>query len=1093
MTATEFDPWEPVAAGRTVIEASAGTGKTFTIAAIVTRLVAIEGIDIEQILVVTFTRAATAELRDRVRRRLVDTLAALDGAPPQTPDMHLTVLLTDVEQRPVYADRVRKALTRFDRAQIFTIHGFAQRLLRHLGFASRLSPELEPGEVDDLLVSQVVSDLLVGRFATDSAGMPALADVNDVGRAVVATPDARIVPEPGEVDGVARCRVELAGAVRQEVGERLRRNGAATFDDALFEVRDALDAPTVREAAMAMLRKRYAIGLVDESQDTDPIQWQVIRAVFDTTRLVVIGDPKQSIYSFRGADVESYLSAIDGATAHRTLATNWRSDGKLIEALDVLLRGAVFGDERIAYHTVQSPPDRPGTRIRNVAVLSIRCFAKDLPILRKQNGKGDYVIAEARKVVAADAAAEVVRLLENGEVIDDGGGERRLGPNDIAVLCRTRKQVDLVRGELRRRNVPSVAARTGGVFAGAAAEEWRRLLVALERPDRADMARLAAVTVFCGHAPHEVAAMEDGAILDLQTDMREWRDRLHQDGVPALISAIDRRTDLAARVLALPDGERLMTDITHIAEEMHAVWRRGRLVSPLGWLETAMAETQARESGNREEPEARQRRLETDAAAVTVQTVHGAKGLQYPAVLVPFAWDVPRFTPANPVFHDPAAPAGATPRPRLIDVAGDGWSGHKGHVDHHQAEDRAEEGRQLYVALTRAQHCVVVWWLPDATGAHDTKLGELLTRIGPDPVTLIAESRGLIDAPDITAPPPLIEWQPPSSPLPTLDRARFDRRLDYEWRRASFTSLSPEHPLVAAPETAEELRRDDEIGAESYIDESVGSAGVALPMADLPRGARFGTLVHDILERVGFTDPALPAAVRAAVDEALRGGGWDLDPETLTSSLVAAIETPLGPEPAAVRLCDLPTDRMLKEMTFELPVRTSGGPVSLRDIGGVMLDHLPSGDPYRRYANDLRALAATRFHGYLTGAIDLTTEIDGRFVVVDFKTNPMPVLGDVASPHDYGPVPLRAAMIEGNYVLQATLYQVALHRYLEWRLAGYEPSTHLGGAAYLFVRGMAGRGTPVTGGERCGVVRWTPPPAMTVALSQLLAGSGDGS
>jgi exodeoxyribonuclease V beta subunit len=204
------------------------------------------------------------------------------------------------------------------------------------------------------------------------------------------------------------------------------------------------------------------------------------------------------------------------------------------------------------------------------------------------------------------------------------------------------------------------------------------------------------------------------------------------------------------------------------------------------------------------------------------------------------------------------------------------------------------------------------------------------------------------------------------------------------------------------------------------------------------------------------------------------------------------METPLGPESDAPRLRDLDTHRVLDELVFELPVRTAAGTVSLRDIGTVMLEHLPANDPFRAYAETLRGLPGSRFRGYLTGAIDLTALVpltDGdRYVVMDYKSNALPMRGEVASPLDYGPGPLATAMIDGNYVLQATLYQVALHRYLQWRLRGYDPQRHLGGAMYLFVRGMAGPDAPVVDGERCGVVRWRPPVAMVTDLSELFVG-----
>jgi exodeoxyribonuclease V beta subunit len=1098
----EYDPAAPLGPGRTVIEASAGTGKTFTISALVTRLVAEEGVALDSILVVTFTRAATAELRARVRRRLVATLQALEGAPPHDPDQHLAVLLAfDEAARRLAATRLAEAVTHFDRAQIFTIHGFAQRLLGHLGLRARLSPDLDPSEIDELMLAETASDLIIGRFAHDGAA-PSVAtrDVVALGRAVVGTPDARIVPEAVAVAGEARARVELAHTMRAEMRRRMRRAGLVSYDDGLLEVADALADPEVGVAARDLLARRYSVALVDESQDTDPTQWQVIRAVFDParaasdraggSRLVVIGDPKQSIYSFRGADVEAYLSALDGAASLSTLATNWRSDGPLIDALDVLFTGASFGDDRITYHRVRPAPDHAIPRIAGVrAPLTIRRFADDLEI-RRRSWDERFVVDEARKAVASDVAAEIVRLLTSGIEISGPNGPLPLRPDQIAVLCRTRRQVDMVRDELKRRDVPSVAARTGGVFASQAAEEWRRFLHGIENPDRYDRVRLAAGSALVGNPPQRVAAMSEDEVLELQRRLRTWQELLHGDGVPALFAAVDRHTRLSGRILAEADGERIMTDLTHVAEEMHAVWRRRRIGSLVGWLEATMTEADQRDAANVEEPEARQRRLETDAAAVQVQTVHAAKGLQWPVVLVPYAWDQPRTKPKIPVFHDPEGPK---PRPRLIDVAGPDGPDFDDHRAAAIAEDVAEEGRLLYVALTRAEHQLLVWWVENTYNAANSKLHELITRDGRTSQQLIAESNGTITMPELHTLPEAVPYVPEAPAPPVLERAQFERRLDYYWRRASFTSLSPEHPLGAAAETAERPPRADEAPIEVDIEDAAGPAGASpLPMADLPRGARFGTLVHQVLERVPFDAADLDRAVADAVAEELRYQAWDLDPQVLTGGIVAAMSTPLGPEPGAVRLRDLDPARTFDELTFELPVRTGGGTVSLRGIGDVMLDHLPERDPFRRYAATLHDLADQRFRGFLTGAVDLTAAMpfaDGeRFVVVDYKTNAMPLLGMVPDAVDYAPGPLAGAMIGGNYVLQATLYQVALHRYLQWRLRDYDPAVHLGGAMYLFVRGMAGPDTPVADGERCGVARWRPPTEMIVALSDLFVG-----
>lgn len=398
----------------------------------------------------------------------------------------------------------------------------------------------------------------------------------------------------------------------------------------------------------------------------------------------------------------------------------------------------------------------------------------------------------------------------------------------------------------------------------------------------------------------------------------------------------------------------------------------------------------------------------------------------------------------------------------------------------------------LYVALTRAQNRLVVWWVPDTSNAARSKLHQLLTDGGRSPEGLVARGGGNIALPVVTDLPGAERYQPVEEDGPGLDRARFSRGVDHHWRRASFSSLSPEHPLSGTPETTEEPPRDDEgVDDEPLVDEAISVPAVALPMADLPRGAHFGTLVHQVIERVPFDAPHLAPAIAQLLEAEMARGGWDFEAEAFIAGMVAAMHTPLGPDPGAVRLVDLDPRRTLHELAFEFPVRTTSGSVSLSDIADVMFDHLDPGDPYRAYATTLAGLGVERFRGYLTGSIDLTAAVAAgdawKYVVMDYKSNAMPALGPMAAPADYGPGPLRTAMISGNYVLQATIYQVALHRYLQWRLPGYDPLTHLGGCAYLFVRGMAGADAPVVGGERCGVARWVPPAGMVVELSRLFA------
>jgi exodeoxyribonuclease V beta subunit len=462
-------------------------------------------------------------------------------------------------------------------------------------------------------------------------------------------------------------------------------------------------------------------------------------------------------------------------------------------------------------------------------------------------------------------------------------------------------------------------------------------------------------------------------------------------------------------------------------------------------------------------------------------------------VLAPFLWDSFQMKPPVPVFHQPFAPEGGGPRGRLIDVGGRSHPDFKGHQEVAMAERDAEESRLLYVALTRARHSLVVWWIGKTWNARKSKLSGLIQRLEAnlDPARSRTPVRdGILDVETLEGRAPAIYYQPRHMVSQDLNLARLDRTLDYAWRRVSFSSLSPAHPLAAADDTMEEADRTDE--SEDHAPAAISGDGMDGPvgMARLPRGARFGSLVHSILERVPFDAPDPAALIRAEYHRLTRHSSWDLDVEDLVSGLVAMLETPLGPQAGAPRLSDMGARAHVKEMSFELPVCAADSAVSLSGIATAVLGHLPTDDLHHSYFSRLANQERSDFRGYLTGVIDLAAVLPGpgdeRYYVMDFKSNALVPWHREPTIDDYGPGPMHTAMEAGNYVLQSFLYQVALHRYLSHRLPGYHPERHLGGSMYLFVRGMIGAETPLIDGERCGIARWATPPRAVAAVSDLL-------
>ena len=1083
-----FEATGPLPSGRTVLEASAGTGKTWTIAALVTRYVAEAGVPIDEMLVVTFTRAATFELRERCRARLVEAARHL-RAPRATDDPILTALADcDQAERDLRHRRLDDALRRFDRATITTLHGLAHRFLQEMGLLARTTPPREVVADQAELVDEVVNDVFVGMFADGSETLAA-STATAIARAVAGVPDAAIVPEVGEAEGAADVRARFAFEVRRRLEERAKSGRVTSYDGLLLAARDALRDSESGRMAAARLRDRYQVALIDEFQDTDGIQWQTVDAVFadPEATMVLIGDPKQSIYAFRGADIGAYLEAADGAPSNFTLQTNWRSDAPLLAAFDVVFEGVTFGDHRIPYRTVSAAPGRDRSRLQGVeAPLLIRCVGRDAPV--KTVNKGTLSVPSARSFIARDTAAYVVELLTRPAQIEEGDdGARPVRPGDIAVLCRTNFEVDAVRRELAARGVPAVVARTGNVLLSEAANDWLFLLEALESPASSSRVRAAALTCFLGWSAERLASATDEDLLPLHDRVGSWATTLRDHGVAALWKAIESDEGVTARALSLPGGERLITDLGHVTEMIHAAHRSGAF-SLHEWLLSAILHAQ--EDGDEE----RARRLETDADAVQVLTAHASKGLEFPIVLCPFFWSQPRDWDDVPVFH----PEGSDRR--LVAVGGsDGWDGHDRAKELVARQSDGENMRLLYVALTRARHHVVCWWAATADAAKTPLTRFLFGRVNDsirETATVVSDARmlGYLDAridraagaiarQVLTAEPIVQTYRPLAPTAPSIEVAHFDRPIDRAWTRTSFSSLTHDAPHVAVVEAETLVKLDEPVDDESVDDEP--ATVDALPMADLPGGVAFGNLVHSVFEDVDLSAPDRAERIRTECERHVLATGSDIDPDVLTDALLKVADTPLFATDDAPTLTAIPRSDQRAEMTFELSVSPSGPTVTLAGIADLLESSLDPADPMRAYAGRVRSLSRTTFHGFLTGAIDGVVRLGSTFWVMDYKTNR---LGDRTRPlaiDDHAPDRLDRAMLEGDYVMQSLLYQVALHRFLSVRVTDYRPEEHLGGSLYLFVRGMTGPDTPTRDGHRFGVHRWDAPHGLITAVSDL--------
>jgi exodeoxyribonuclease V beta subunit len=1128
------------APGVTVLEASAGTGKTFTIAGLVTRFVA-EGTPISDVLAVTFTRLATGELRDRVRARLVSAEEGLSrflaaGQSPSPDDTVLALLAQGGSgEVGLRRQRLAAALTSFDEATITTTHGFCQLMLTGLGVAGDVATGATLLEDPRDVVEEVVDDLYL-RWTLGHGQPPSFTrrEALEIANMAVANPDTPLEPACESGPGLRR---RLGEGVRKEVRRRLFDTNHLTFDDLLVRLRDTLTDRSRGAAAASRLRGRFSVVLVDEFQDTDPIQWEVVRTAFGTgqTRLVLIGDPKQAIYAFRGADVHAYLEAARIASSRFTLEENWRSDGDLLAALDALLAPLRLGHPEIRYRQVRAAPSHrlPGL----VGAPSSACLRVRLvPVDAKGTTKtrlGDIAKPSATAYVAADLAADVVALLDsNAEVVayaDDGSerSRRLVVPGDVAVLVATNRQTRIVQQALRAAGVPAVVAGAGSVLATTAGDEWLCLLEAIEQPADRGRAVALALTSFLGLSAEDVALSGDEEWERIHAKLQRWNDILRRRGVAALFRSVLATEEVPARLLRRPDGERQLTDLGHIAQLLHAEASEGHHgPSALRvWLARRIEEAgKGREGAEAEE---RSRWLDSDADAVQVLTVHRSKGLEFPVVYAPYLWDGYFGKSGSPVvYHDPGDGV------RRLDVGGKESPAYLEHFNLAKDEERGEALRELYVALTRARHQAVIWWARVKDAQH-SPLGRLLLARDDDGNVATSgphqpndeEMRERFEAVARRVPEGLVAielatggggspWSGRSGQgVGALALAELNRPLDLHWRRTSYSGMTASvhgEPTVGSepeePGTTDEPLSGAPVewlaGAAAGTDaDEVALRAVGSLWSDLPGGTDMGTFVHKVLEEVDFAAPELEAEIRRAATARARDASAHGSADALVSALHASITTPLGPLAGGITLSQIGRRDRLDEMGFELPVAggdRSGpvGAVTTSDIARLFERHQPSGGPLAGYAERLRdPLLGTDLRGYLTGSLDLVfrattgAEVSGgppRYFVVDYKTNWIAGDGEPLSAWQYRPAALEVEMERMHYPLQAILYMVALHRYLQWRLPGYTPETHLGGVLYLFLRGMSGPATPLVGGAPCGVFSWRPPTGLVTALSTLL-------
>jgi len=1118
--------------GVTLIEASAGTGKTYSITGLILRLILEQQVTIREILAVTFTEAATEELRDRIRQRLQNALDDLRSR--KTKDEIVAVFL----KRGDVSSGIQKldlALQSFDEAQIFTIHGFCQRMLTDHAFESGARFETALLIDPNPLFEEVARDFWRLRFYRTNPLLPVLAMawerspdnwvelleqtrrhpdlvvlprsesrscdllLSEIEKAFVAVTrewgersleierllrthsslshdaskfrDDRVTQLLSEIaescKGLMRAAPEslraieelspasiaagtkakyspptdrffqLCGGFQQavealfsqlshdflayaemELAKRKAKTNTVTYDDLILSLRDALRGKDGKILAQR-IGGRYSAALIDEFQDTDPAQYEIFRTTFANGdhRLFFIGDPKQAIYGFRGADIFTYLGAKKIANREFTLTTNWRSEEPLLRGVNALFAHASepFLLPWIQYHEVQSPSDPKVERLTGRdedKYLNFRLLESNPD---KEEGDQGKPLERIYRGLSNDIAA----LHKRGATI----GERRLRYSDMAVLVRRGSQADEVQKTLRGQGIRSVVQTDQSVFASSEAQELQQFLQGVIDPRRDPQLKAALATALIGFD----AAM----LLELDQDdqkrqtwldyFSEWRQQWLNGSFMAMFRDVVVSQNVRARIVSLAAGERRLTNFLHLAELLHDAESAGGLTPDAlcSWLR------EQRES-ERVSQDRFQLRLESDEDAVQIVTIHKSKGLEYPIVFCPTLWLKAELSGKQELlFHDRDSDNSLT-----FDLRGKS-GGAEQHAAWQSEETIAEELRLLYVAITRARNRCYIYV---SERINDSPLAQLLqppkNELPANRICTIAASCpddiGVALVRSESRPKTLPESDEETAPTALAARP-FNGNISRLAVTASFSSLN-----VTESELEELDANPSEEIAAPIPDES------DLSILTLDRGRRTGDFFHAVLEQMDFQNlEKLSELIESKLG--IYGFIRTLHRPAIHQLLEQLPEIELEP---GMRLRDISTHERLSECEFCYPLAHLSPSVLAKTVG-----------QWKTIGKDAQTrLGKLRFdpiEGFLSGFIDLFFRFKNRFYLVDWKSN---WLGN--RPSDYGSEGMQRAMLKHNYYLQYHLYTLAADRFLERRLPDYSYETHFGGVFYVFLRGI---------------------------------------
>jgi len=1157
-----FDILNSPVSGLNVIEASAGTGKTYTIEGVFIRLLIEKELSIKNILVVTFTEAATSELKERIREKIRLAYQVFDQGyekvfgESENNDEFIRELVQKNTTDQQANLKLETALAEFDDASIFTIHGFCQRMLMDYAFESqsRFDTELIRDQRD--LLSEIGMDFWRERFYTGSEDLAdfvvkyydspqkfsdpltrllskpvkriitglkhtetdryvesaresfdRLADAWEASREAIrdillnhpgikhnpynkknvpnwikklddyfSTPELFPYPEClvkfsathihkyrndkadlpshpifdqcdilnsviGSI-GIS-LKKEFIDFAQQALEEKKDQLNINYFDDLLKRFHKSLHGKS-GDQLVTSIRKQYHIALIDEFQDTDPIQYEIFKRIFaiNDPQLFYIGDPKQSIYNFRGADIFAYLDAQKDAENKYNLGTNWRSDGDLIKAVNTIFD---WTPQPFLHQDIQFNPTAAADKNQDRSFYLENTPPPPFNIWYINDDDNELSIKDAKAKTAKSVADEVTRLINLGTqkkaslFSEKTGAREYIQPHHITILVRTHSEADLVQQKLREVAVPSVINTKASIFASEEFEEIAHVLYAIVNFNREQAVKKALITSLFeinGNELYELTEDENKWEKTIEK-FRAYHELWNQSGFYSMVQAFLNREQLRHRIISRVNGERKLTNLLQVWELFHEAENRNKLgmAGLMKWAENAKE--------GKEDQDENQLRLETDDAALQILTIHASKGLEFPIVFCPFLWK--ESAVKEVFFHDEKQKHQLT-----LDLGSSELESHKRVA---QKEQLAESIRLLYVALTRAKHlCYLAWGKIKGTeGSALTTLfhdGQLKDRdLFNDLENLANHSGGTIQVSRLLD----IEedkFHPPKTDSEALQCLNFNRSLRLDWGVSSFSAFSRKKAHDFNPQTAE-LPDRDRINPQITpisTDTLKSDQSDMLNAFTLPGSAKTGNCFHEIMEELDFQETN-PKRIKTQVEKSLFK--YDIDEKWMDTAITMVdhtLKVPITTKHDPNRFClqDISWQNRKSEMEFYFPLKY----ISTKELKKTIESTISDFKSHRLYQT-IERLDLNENQGFMKGFIDLTFCHQERYYLLDWKTN---TLGN--NPEAYHPDKIETYMIDHAFVLQYYIYSMALHKMLQLKLKEYSFDKHFGGVFYFFLRGL---------------------------------------